>query len=87
MDIANKIPASIPITAIIIIIVDLELLISGADFSIYANIPIRIPSAAVAPASLDGSINDNATTDTAITPIAIAIAIMDPFTSLAPFVA
>ena len=87
MDIATRTPVSKPTTATIVIMVDIDPLTSGADLSIYANIPIRIPSAAVAPASLDGSINDNATTDTAITPIATAIAIMDPFTSLAPFVA
>ena len=58
-----------------------------APCSIITNINITIDSAAVAGKSFCHSINDNAATAAAITPIATAIAIIEPLQSSAPSVA
>ena len=88
-DLANKYtnPPINPIAIVITIRLPIADCILLPAFSTRANIPIRTESAIVAPANLLPSIIDNAATATAITPIAIVIAIMLPLQSSAPLVA
>ena len=58
-----------------------------APYSTIANMAITADSAKVAGKSFCHSINDNAATAAAITPIATAIAIIEPLQSSAPSVA
>ena len=82
-----NIPANMPTAAVMIINEPMELFIVPDAFAIKANMPIIMDMDAVAPASFDPSIMDNAATAAAITPIATDIAIRLPFTSFAPLVA
>ena len=80
-------PASKPTAMVIVINAPKELFIFDPAFTIRANMPITIESAAVAPANFLVSIKLRIATAPAITPIAIAIAVIVPLQSLASFVA